>query len=149
MAAALSGAAGRRATGAVLAAVLLALAADAAADAAAGAAAGTLAGDLAAGAEVFRSQCIACHAERPGVHGVGPSLAGVYGRPAGASSFAHYEGLVGADFVWDEARLDAYLADPKAFVLAHTANQTTAMTFALADAAARRAVISHLRTLPP
>lgn len=104
-------------------------------------------GDVAAGSRVFAAQCVACHSDRPGIHKTGPSLAGVYGRRAGSSDFAHYQGLVGADFVWDDALLDAYLRQPKDFVLAHTGNTTTAMTFSLADPVDRQDVISLLKTL--
>lgn len=104
------------------------------------------AGDAAAGATVFK-QCVACHAAEKGVHKTGPSLFGVYGAKAGSTDFPRYKGVGGADFSWDDAKLDEYLADPKAFVLKYTKNTTTAMTFKLPDAQKRADVIAYLKTL--
>ncbi len=106
-----------------------------------------LAADVAAGEAVFKKVCTTCHSNEPGVNKTGPSLFGVYGRKAGSSNFPRYKGLVGADFTWDAAKLDAYLQDPKAFVLANTQNKTTAMTYALKDAQQRADVIAYLETL--
>lgn len=105
------------------------------------------AGDAAVGADVFKKTCTTCHSNEAGVHKVGPSLFGVYGRKAGASDFPRYKGLVGADFTWNDALLDEYLADPKAFVVAHTQNKTTAMTYKVKDAKDREDVIAYLKTL--
>ena len=105
------------------------------------------AGDAAAGEQVFKKVCTTCHSNEPGVNKTGPSLFGVYGRKAGSSDFPRYKGMVGADFTWDSALLDEYLADPKAFVLAHTQNKTTAMTYSLKDAQQRADVIAYLQTL--
>lgn len=112
-----------------------------------GSASANAAGDAAAGEQVFKKVCTTCHSNEPGVHKTGPSLFGVYGRKAGSSDFPRYKGMVGADFTWDSALLDEYLADPKAFVLAHTQNKTTAMTYSLKDAQQRADVIAYLQTL--
>lgn len=104
------------------------------------------AGDAAAGATVFK-QCVACHAAEPGVNKTGPSLFGVYGRKAGSTDFPRYKGVTGADFTWDDAKLDEYLADPKAFILKYTQNKTTAMTYKLPDEQKRADVIAYLKTL--
>lgn len=106
-----------------------------------------LAADAAAGEQVFKKVCVTCHSADPGVNKTGPSLAGVYGRKAGTANFPRYKGLVGADFTWDAAKLDAYLQDPKAFVLANTQNKTTAMTYALKDPQQRADVIAYMQTL--
>ena len=112
-----------------------------------GSASANAAGDAAAGEQVFKKVCTTCHSNEPGVNKTGPSLFGVYGRKAGSSDFPRYKGMVGADFTWDSALLDEYLADPKAFVLAHTQNKTTAMTYSLKDAQQRADVIAYLQTL--
>ena len=106
-----------------------------------------VAGDAAAGEQVFKKVCTTCHSAEPGVNKTGPSLYGVYGRKAGSADFPRYKGLVGADFTWDAAKLDTYLQDPKAFILANTQNKTTAMTYALKDAQQRTDVIAYLQTL--
>lgn len=105
------------------------------------------AGDAAVGADVFKKQCTTCHSNEQGVHKVGPSLYGIYGSKAGSSNFPRYKGLVGADFTWNDALLDEYLADPKAFVVTHTQNKTTAMTYKVKDAKDREDVIAYLKTL--
>jgi cytochrome c len=112
-----------------------------------GSASANAAGDPAAGEQVFKKVCTTCHSNEPGVNKTGPSLFGVYGRKAGSSDFPRYKGLVGADFTWDEALLNEYLQDPKAFVVAHTQNKTTAMTYSVKDAQQRADVIAYLQTL--
>src|SRR5262245_29865440 len=71
------------------------------------------AGDAENGARAFRV-CGACHSLEPGRHKTGPSLAGVLGRKAGtAEGFHRYSAaLKGADVVWNETTLDAWIADP-------------------------------------
>jgi cytochrome c len=105
------------------------------------------AADAAAGEQVFKKVCATCHSNQAGVNKTGPSLFGAYGRKAGTADFPRYKGLVGADFTWDAAKLDSYLQDPKAFVLANTQNKTTAMTYSLKDAQQRADVIAYLQTL--
>ena len=70
-------------------------------------------GDAQRGVSKFR-ECAACHALLPGVHTTGPSLAGLFERPAGtAEGFGRYsEGLRNAGFDWTLETLDAWLADP-------------------------------------
>lgn len=57
--------------------------------------------------------------------------------------FAGYKGLRGADFVWDERTLDAWLADPRGLL----DGKNTAMTLRLNDAGQRADVIAYLKTL--
>ncbi|MFB3136178.1 MAG: cytochrome c family protein [Rhodospirillales bacterium] len=104
------------------------------------------AGDPVKGEKVFK-KCKACHSAKPGKHKVGPSLAGVFGRKAGtAEGYKRYKGLKGADYTWDEALLDEYLADPKKFVKKRGAKGTL-MRFKLKTAAQRADVIAYLKTL--
>ena len=74
-------------------------------------------GDPQKGAQAFRD-CVACHSLAPNQHRTGPSLASVIGRKAGtAEGFRRYSpALKAADVVWEEATLDAWLTDPKAFI---------------------------------
>jgi cytochrome c len=100
------------------------------------------AGDPKAGARVFRT-CAACHTLEPGTHRTGPSLAGAFGRKAGtAEGFHRYsDALKSADLVWREDTLNAFLADPQAFLPGNR------MTFpGLADPQARADVIAYLQT---
>jgi len=73
--------------------------------------------DIARGAKMYRA-CLACHALEPGVQRTGPSLAGIWGRAAGSlEDFKRYsDALKREKFVWDEARLDAWLRNPQALV---------------------------------
>lgn len=74
------------------------------------------AGDPAAGEKVF-NQCKACHTVQAGQNRVGPSLAGVVGRKAGAvEGFKYSDAMKNANVTWDAATLDKYLADPKGFI---------------------------------
>jgi len=72
------------------------------------------AGDSARGARAFGA-CAACHSLEPGRHQTGPSLAGVWGRKAGAlESFPRYSAaLKRSGIVWNERTLDAWLANPQ------------------------------------
>jgi cytochrome c len=73
-------------------------------------------GDAEAGKKVF-NKCKICHTLEAGVNKVGPSLAGVIGRPAGTvEGFKYSEAMAGSGLTWDAATIDQYLADPKGFV---------------------------------
>lgn len=74
-------------------------------------------GDAKRGAQLYRS-CVACHSLEPGVHLSGPSLAGLWDRPAGKTAgFVRYsKGLKSADFAWTAEMLFAWVADPQVVV---------------------------------
>jgi len=73
-------------------------------------------GDVAAGKLVFR-KCQACHSLEPGKNGLGPSLAGVVGRPAGSVPNYNYSPAVkGSKLTWDVATLDNYLSAPEKLI---------------------------------
>lgn len=71
-------------------------------------------GDAAKGERVF-GQCKTCHTvDKGGKSGVGPNLAGVFGRKAGTiDGFKFSEAMTGSGIVWDEKVLAEYLKDPK------------------------------------
>jgi cytochrome c len=97
-------------------------------------------GDPGEGARVFRA-CAGCHSLEPGRHRTGPSLAGLFGRKAGAAEgFRRYSpALKAADVVWSEATLDPWIADPQAVIPGNR------MTFrGLPDAQARADLIAYL-----
>lgn len=49
--------------------------------------------------------------------GTGPNLHGVVGRKIGSvKGFRYSKAMKKADFVWDEERLDAYLANPRKYL---------------------------------
>ena len=70
-------------------------------------------GDAAAGEKVF-VKCKTCHTLEVGKNKVGPSLAGLIGRPAGSlADFNYSDAMKASGLTWDEATLNEYLADPK------------------------------------
>ncbi len=69
------------------------------------------------GEAVFKRNCSICHSLDSGKNRVGPSLAGVVGRPAGSAPQFHYSVANSASgIVWTEDKLDDYLADPQRMV---------------------------------
>jgi cytochrome c len=98
-------------------------------------------------------RCTACHTFEPGgANKVGPALHGVFGKPMFAVAGYNYgEGAkemaeAGGDAVWAEAALDAYLADPNAFLSEKLGRKARSkMTFKLPDAADRAAIIAYLK----
>ena len=100
------------------------------------------AGDAVAGKTVFDTRCMPCHSTTAGTQGVGPSLAGVVGRKAGAVSGFHYSpALEKSGLTWDDATLESFLANPMGKV------PGTAMPVSLPDATERQNVIAYLATL--
>jgi len=78
-----------------------------------------LGADATAGKTLFRQQCSICHTAEPGDNGgaQGPSLVGVYGRPAaGAAGFSYTGALRAAHLTWDAATLKRFLASPTTVV---------------------------------
>lgn len=99
-----------------------------------------LAQDLAAGQKAFQA-CAACHSTAPGVNGVGPSLAGIVGRKAGSlPGFNYSRAMKASNITWDEASLDAYVANPQQKVPGNH------MPYAgMSDAQQRAALIAFLK----
>jgi cytochrome c len=99
-------------------------------------------GDAAAGEKVFR-KCKACHATEDGVNKVGPTLYNVIGAtPGTVEGYRYSKGMeaFGADHVWDEETLNAYLEKPRDVV------EGTKMAFAgLAKPEDRADVIAYLK----
>ena len=74
-------------------------------------------GDAARGKRVF-NKCKACHLlGDTGKKKIGPHLAGIFGRKAGAiAGFRYSKAMKKADIVWDEKTIDAYIAAPRKFL---------------------------------
>ena len=87
--------------------------------------------------------CAACHSVSAGQNGIGPSLAGVFGRKAGSlPAFDYSAAMKASGKTWDEAALDSFLTNPMA-----TMPGTRMSYMGQSDPAQRRAVIEYLRTL--
>jgi len=101
------------------------------------------AGDAAAGAQLFKVQCGACHATEAGKNLIGPSLAGLIGRKSGSVAGFHYSPANrDAGITWNAEVLDKYLANPRAVV------PGTIMPYAgLKNDAQRADLIAYLETL--
>lgn len=89
------------------------------------------------------AQCKACHSVEPGDNGIGPSLAGIFGRKAGTvAGFTYSDAMKDSGLTWNQANLNRFLADPRGTVPDNN------MPFAgVKDAAQRQAIVAYLRTL--
>jgi len=87
--------------------------------------------------------CGACHSVERGEHGIGPSLAGVFGaKSASKPGFEYSEAMESSDLTWNQATLDRFLANPMGVV------PGTMMVYpGLKDASQRQAVIAYLKGL--
>jgi len=90
--------------------------------------------------------CLSCHAVEPGGPVLeGPTLWGVVGRAvASVPGFDYSPALRALGGVWDRARLDRWLADPKAY-----APGTLMDMGGVRNAADRKIVLDYLETLAP
>ena len=101
-------------------------------------------GDREAGRDVFAyaAACIACHAIGC-TRDEAPKLGGIVGRRAGTDpNFDGYsDAMKSSDVVWTEETLDAYIADPAAFI---PGNGMASTTGKLEDETQRRNLIAFL-----
>lgn len=97
--------------------------------------------DAAAGENIFKKKCKACHTV--GKNRTGPDLTGVVGAAAGhVEAFKYSSAMKESGLTWDDATLDAFLHKPKDLV------KGTRMSFpGLKKEEDRAAVIEYLKTL--
>ena len=95
------------------------------------------------GPTLFKQQCATCHTNNlTDPVRQGPSLFGVIGRRAGSVDGFHYSaGFAKADFVWDDAKLDAWITNPQAMI------PGAVMAYRQAKPETRAAIITYLREL--
>jgi len=93
------------------------------------------------GATLFLNQCGTCHTvEHGAAPRQGPNLAGVVGRKAGSlPGFTYSDGFAKADWTWDAAQLDRWLADPQAMI------PGAVMLYRQSDKSTRGTIIGWLR----
>jgi cytochrome c len=109
----------------------------------AGSATASFAANPAAGQQIFKAQCGICHAVVAGQNGIGPTLFGVVGRPAGGvPGFEYTADHKKLGVTWDADTLDKYLTNPRAMV-----PDTTMIYPGLKDDAKRADLIAYLETL--
>ena len=95
------------------------------------------------GATLFKQQCATCHFTKLSEPvRQGPSLFRIVCRPAGKVDGFHYSaGFAKADFAWDDARLDAWLANPQAII------SGAIVAYRQPKAETRAAIIAYLKEL--
>ena len=98
--------------------------------------------DATRGKILFFGSCAGCHGLEPRTDDQAPSLGGVIGRRAGTVPDFHYSSaMLSANFVWDESRVEAFLADPEAIV------PSNRMPFSVANKGERADIVAYLKTL--
>jgi len=95
------------------------------------------------GPTLFKQQCATCHTDNlTDPVRQGPSLYGIVGRRAGSVDGFHYSlGFAKADFVWDEARLDAWMTNPQQML------PGSVMAYRQAKPEIRAAIVAYLKEL--
>jgi cytochrome c len=95
------------------------------------------------GAALFKQQCATCHTTNlTDPVRQGPPLLKIVGRQAGKADGFHYSaGFAKADFVWDEARLDAWLTNPQEVI------PGAVMAYRQPKPETRAAIIAYLKEL--
>ena len=100
----------------------------------------SLTGDAASGKSSF-GQCRTCHVIDPGMNRLGPSLAEIVGREAGAvAGFNYSEATANSGITWTEEKLYQFLEKP-----ARVIPKTKMFYAGMPDAQARANVIAYLK----
>ncbi len=97
-------------------------------------------GDAAKGEAKFK-ECAACHKLEAGANNVGPSLHGIFGRPAASlADFRYSPAMKRSAVTWTPETLDVFVTNPQAMIPANR------MPYAgLANAADRSDLIAYLQ----
>ena len=95
------------------------------------------------GPALFKQQCATCHSTTSSEAArQGPALFKIVGQPAGkVDGFRYSAAFAKAEFVWDDARLDAWLANPQAMI------PGSVMAYRQPKAETRAAIIAYLKEL--
>ncbi len=95
------------------------------------------------GPTLFKQQCATRHTTNlTDAVRQGPSLFDIIGRRAGTVDGFHYSaGFAKADFVWDEARIDAWISNPQEMI------PGAVMAYRQAKPEVRTAIIAYLKEL--
>ena len=73
--------------------------------------------EVAPAQQVFNNACRTCHSIREGDNRLGPNLYKIVGRRAGSLPNYNYSiAMKDADFVWDEKKLERFIANPDEIV---------------------------------
>jgi len=73
--------------------------------------------NAASGQQVFNNACRTCHTTKEGENRLGPHLYKIIGRKTGSlPDYDYSSALKSADFVWDEEKLQRFIANPDELV---------------------------------
>jgi cytochrome c len=73
-------------------------------------------GDPENGEKVF-NKCKVCHVADEETNKIGPTLVGIFGRPAGSvEGFKYSDAMKESGVTWNEETVAAYVADPKGYI---------------------------------
>ena len=101
-------------------------------------------GDIATGQLVFNNACRTCHTTKEGDNRLGPHLNKIIGRKAGSlPDYGYSSAMKSADFVWDEAKLNRFIANPDEIVPGNNMKPYGG----LASADDRAKILAFLRSL--
>ena len=93
---------------------------------------------------MFNNACRTCHAMREGDNRLGPHLYRIVGRKAGSlPDYGYSSALKSADFVWDEEKLERFIANPDELVPGNSMKPYGG----LASADDRARIVSFLRSV--
>lgn len=99
--------------------------------------------DTASGQRVFNNACRTCHSTKDGDNRLGPHLYRIVGRKTGTLPDYNYSSAMkSADFVWDEEKLERFIANPDELVPGNSMKPFSG----LASADDRARIISFLRS---
>lgn len=94
--------------------------------------------------QVFNNACRTCHSIKEGDNRLGPNLYKIVGRKAGSLPDYNYSSAMkDADFVWDEAKLARFIANPDEVV----PGNKMAPYSGLASAEDRKRVVTFLLSM--
>src|SRR5262249_48885516 len=93
------------------------------------------------GPMLFKQQCATCHTtNRSDPVRQGPSLFNIVGRRAGSvEGFRYSAAFAKADFVWEDAKLDAWIANPQEVI------PGSVMAYRQGKPEVRAAIIAYLK----
>ena len=99
---------------------------------------------MAKGQLVFNNACRTCHTTKEGDNRLGPHLNKVIGRKAvSLPDYGYSSAMKSADFVWDEAKLNRFIANPDEIVPGNNMKPYGG----LASAGDRAKILAFLRSL--
>ena len=99
------------------------------------------------GQAAFNNHCRTCHTVKEGDNRLGPSLHGISGKKAGASSGypTYSNALKNSGVVWNEATLERFIADPEGVI----PNNNMKPFKGIPDASVRKAIVDYLKKPAP